>query len=83
MEDKKTLKLIDNNGKEVEYEILLAFYYGKTNKNYIVYTDNSINEDGSLNTYALIYYPEDDKKFETIETTEEWDIIEERLSSLK
>ena len=48
MNEKKYLKLIDENGTEMEYEILIAFKWTRTNKNYIVYTDNTNDEDGNL-----------------------------------
>ena len=34
MNEKKSLKIIDDFGKEIEYEILIAFKWTKTNKNY-------------------------------------------------
>lgn len=82
MNEKKTLKLIDNLGRESEYEILLAFKWTKTNKNYIVYTDNTIDENHNLNVLAAIYYPQDDSKLDVIETDEEWNEIEKRLRNL-
>ena len=83
MEDKKVLKLVDENGIENEYEIITAFKWLVTNKNYVVYTDNTYDEDGSLNIYAAIYYPDDDTKFDPVETDEEWEQIEERLDSME
>lgn len=82
MEEKKILKLTDENGKEIEYEILIAFKWTKTNKNYIVYTDNTNDENGSLNVFAAIYYPYDSNKLDPIETDEEWDEIDRRLKEL-
>ncbi len=79
MDDKKIMKIIDTDGKEHEYEILFAFKWTKTNKNYIVYTDNTNNANGSLNVFAAIYYPNDDTKLDSIETDMEWDEIERRL----
>ena len=82
MDDKKILKIIDDNNETTEYEIILAFKWSKTNKNYVVYTDNTTNDDGNLNVYASIYYPDDDTKLDPIETDEEWNQIEERLDNL-
>ena len=36
MDEKKFMKIIDDSGKEIEYEILMAFKWLRTNKNYIV-----------------------------------------------
>lgn len=82
MEEKKILKLTDENGKEIEYEILIAFKSTKTNKNYIVYTDNTNDGNGILNVFAAIYYPYDSNKLDPIETDEEWDEIDRRLKEL-
>ena len=83
MDDIKKLKLTDKNGNEQEYEILLAFKLPKTEKNYVVYTDNTKDESGSLNIYASIYYPDDDTRLDSIETEEEWNAIECMLKTLK
>lgn len=83
MNEKKTFKIIDDFGKEIEYEILIAFKWTKTNKNYIVYTDNTNDENGNLNIFAAIYYPQDDSKLDGIETDEEWDEVERRLRDLQ
>ena len=82
MDDKKYIKLIDKNGKEVECEILCAFVLAETEKNYVVYTDNTEDEEGSLNVFAAIYDPDDDTKFEEIKTEKEWEAVEAMLQSL-
>lgn len=83
MNEKKVLKIIDDTGKEIEYEILIAFKWTKTKKNYVVYTDNTEDNNGDLNVYAAIYYPEDDTRLEPVETDEEWELIERRLHELQ
>ena len=84
MEDKKVLKIIDNNGQETEYTILIAFYWTKTKKNYLVYTDNTRDEEGNVEVYASIYDPEDPhSKLEAITTEKEWKVIETILDTLQ
>mgnify|MGYP003296401041 CR=1 FL=1 len=83
MNDKKLIKIIDDFGNETEYEILITFKWTKTNKNYIIYTDNTSDENGNLNIFASIYYPQDDTKLDAIETDEEWNEIEKRLRDLQ
>ena len=83
MEEKKFLTLTDDNGKETEYEILMAFKWTKTSKNYVVYTDNTNDENGNLNIYAAIYYPNDSSRLDSIETDEEWDLIERKLKAYR
>ncbi len=76
-------KVVDDNGREKEYEKLFSFESDKTNKNYIVYTDNEIDEDGNTKVYASIYNPKEEvQSFQAIETEEEWKIIEGILKSL-
>lgn len=83
MDDKKILKFTDKTGKEFEYEILCAFELAETEKNYIVYTNNTKDEHGNLNVFASIYYPDDDSRLDSIETEEEWEVVESMLESLK
>ena len=79
MEDKKILKLTDTDGNIIEYEILLTFPWN--NKNYLVYTDNTYDNNGSLNIQASIYVSEN--QLVPIETDEEWDEIDKRLKELQ
>ena len=83
MDDKRIMKTVDEDGIEREYEIICAFWLEKTKKHYIVYTDNTLNENKELNVFASIYYPEDDTKLDPVETEEEWNEIEKRLDFLK
>lgn len=82
MDETKFLKVIDENGNEMAYEILCAYKLEKTGKNYVVYTDNKKDEDGDLNIYASIYYPHDNSKLDYIETEEEWREVEKRLRAI-
>lgn len=82
MNETKKLILVDENGKQVEYSILLAFKWFKNNKHYVVYTDNSFNNKGELNVFASIYYPFDDTRLDPVETDEEWDVIKEKLQDI-
>ena len=83
MNENKILKITDDLDNVIEYEILLTFKWTKTNKNYIVYTDNTYDENDNLNIFAAIYYPQDDSKLDAIETEEEWERIEKRLIELQ
>lgn len=82
MNETKILKIIDDFGKEVAYEILCAFKLEKTGKNYVIYTDNTNDEYGNLNVFASIYYPKDNSKLDPIETEEEWQEVEKRLKEI-
>lgn len=82
MNDKRFFKHIVNN-IEKEFEVLYTFKSIKTNKDYIIYTDNSYGENNKLNIFAAIYYPFDlQKEFDNIETEEEWNEIEKFLDEV-
>ena len=81
---KNTFSMIDENGKEVVYDVLFTFESEETNKNYIVYTDNTKDENGNIEVYASIYDPDDPKsKLEAIKTDKEWKVIETILDTLQ
>ena len=82
-EEKMIFKVMNEEGKEVECEVLFTFESEETKKNYIVYTDNSKCDDGSTKLYAASYiFNEDDRVLNNIETEEEWKMIEAILSYL-
>ena len=79
-----TFKVINDEGKEIECEVLFTFESDETKKNYIVYTDNTIDEEGNTKVYASIYNPDQDEtKLLPIETEKEWKIIETILEELQ
>lgn len=85
MEDKKlTFKIKDENGLDVECEELYSFKNEDTGKNYMVYTDNSQDDDGNLCIYAAIYNPDkEEKKLIPIEDDNEWSFVEEMIDTLQ
>ena len=83
-EETMTFKVINDEGKEVECEVLFTFESDETKKNYIVYTDNTLDEEGNTKVYASIYNPDQDEtKLLPIETEKEWKIIETILEELQ
>ena len=79
-----TFKVINDEGKEIECEVLFTFESDETKKNYIVYTDNTLDEEGNTKVYASIYNPDQDEtKLLPIETEKEWKIIETILEELQ
>ena len=83
-EETLTFKVINDEGKEIECEALFTFESDETKKNYIVYTDNTVDEEGNTKVYASIYNPDQDEtKLLPIETDKEWKIIETILDELQ
>ncbi|MDD3048825.1 MAG: DUF1292 domain-containing protein [Bacilli bacterium] len=86
MEEKKetTFKIFNDEGKEIECEVLFTFESDETHKNYIIYTDNTLDEDGNTKVYASIFDPnEEPTTLKPIETDKEWNIIENILDQIK
>lgn len=83
-DEKMTFKVMNEEGKEVECEVLFTFESEETKKNYIVYTDSTTDEGGNTKVYASIYNPKEEKSIlYPIETEEEWKIIETILDELQ
>ena len=86
-------KAIDDEGRQIDCEALFLFESPETKKNYIVYTDNSLDDEGNTKVYASIYDPKDMKTDENnelaafplkaIETEKEWKIIETILNTMQ
>ena len=56
-EKKGIFTIVNDEGKEIECEILFTFDSDETKKSYIVYTDNTLDEEGSTKVYASVYDP--------------------------
>lgn len=84
MNKENTFTVLDNEGKEITCEVLFTFESDETKKNYIVYTDNSLDEAGNIKVYASIFDPsKDSTELMPIETEREWKIIETILESIQ
>ena len=84
MNKENTFTVLDNEGKEITCEVLFTFESDETNKNYIVYTDNTTDEQGNTKVYASIYTPDSENlNLTAIETEKEWKIIETILNELQ
>mgnify|MGYP000861576205 CR=1 FL=1 len=81
---KNTFMVKNNEGQDVECEVLFTFESDETKKNYIAYTDNTKDEAGNLKVYASIFNPnEEETTLQPIETEKEWKIIETILEELQ
>ena len=83
-EDKMVIRLQDENGKDVEFEVLFTFDSPETKKSYIAYTDNSVDETGNTRVYASIYTPNQEPvELKPIETDREWSIVQSVLNKIQ
>lgn len=84
MNKENTFKVIDKDGKEINFEILFTFESNETNKNYMVYTDNTKDENGNVRVYASVFVPDKEPlELLPVETEREWKIIETILESIE
>lgn len=83
-DDKEQLSfsVLSEDGKVTEYELILTYHNEDNGKDYMVYTDNSLDENGNIKTFASIYIPNTTPvELIPIETDEEWDLISDLLES--
>ena len=82
--EQNSFKVINDQGQEIVCDVLFTFDSEETNKSYIVYTDNSTDEQGNIQVFASIYDPkQENPKLDPIETDQEWKIIETILNTLQ
>ena len=83
--NKNTFTIIDQNGVEKTYDVLFTFDNDETKKSYMVYTDNTLDDEGKTKVYASVYEELEDgeTKLLPIETNKEWKIIETILEKLQ
>ena len=76
------MKFTLNNDAKTECEIVTTF--SNLDINYIVYTDGTKDEDGSLLLYASRYEIENDNIIlKDILEDEEWDLIDSKIQELE
>ena len=82
-ESENTFTIMNDEGVEIECEVIFTYEDEQSGKNYIAYTDNTLDEDGNTKVYASVFDPnEENPVLSQIETEEEWQLIEGILESL-
>lgn len=82
--DHERIALIDEEGNEVLYNILLTFESDDFDKSYVLVYPASAGPDEEVEVLAFAYHEDEDGPqgdLESIETEEEWDMIEEVLAT--
>ena len=72
---KTTFILADENGQNKEYEMLLTFKNEENGKNYIIYTDGTMDEYGNTRVFASIFVRDGKGYLDSIKSGREWEII--------
>ena len=71
MINNEKIKIVDENGEEKTYDIILSFEIAETGKTYILYTENKTNENDELELLVAKYNPDDEHPvFEAIDEEE-------------
>lgn len=79
-----TFTIKNNKGEEIECDLLFTFDSDEFNKSYIIFTDNSLDENGNIKVYANTYDKDGNSdELKKIETEEEWAAIEDILATLQ
>ena len=83
MNNKSSFKIVNDKGEELSCDVLFTYEDTKLNRNYIVFTDNTTDDNGQIKVYANYYDPTGkDLSLGKIETEEEWDNISKLLADL-
>ena len=71
------IAVYDDQNLPLECDIISKFKNEETGKSYLVYTDNSRNEEGRKNMFVVSYRPDipEEDKLTPVETAEEWECI--------
>lgn len=81
-DNKNIFTLTTEDGKTREFEVILTIESPEFKKDYIVYTDYSLDENGNYKTYASVYDASgEDLNLTPVTSTEEWEMIENVLNS--
>ena len=79
-EEKISFTVTDENGQEVECDVLFVFQAEENKKHYMVYTDNTVDEEGNLKIYASTFDPTAEEIIlGEIEDDSEWDLVDKNI----
>lgn len=83
MENKKVLSIVKEDGTKEEVELIIAFEFNDTKKEYVVFTRNEQDENGNTTLYvSSIDRSGENPKMGGIESDEEWSRIKDVLREL-
>lgn len=81
--EKKIMRIVTDDGSVEEVEVVLAFEFKDTKKEYVVYTKNERDENNNITVYVSnVDRSEGDPKLMGVEDEEEWNRIKDVLREL-
>ncbi len=82
MED-MSFTMENENGEELTYDVVCIFESDETGKSYMIYTDNSVDEDGYARIFASVVNEEGEElRLSEIETEEEWEMVQKIIDEM-
>lgn len=83
MEDKKIMSIVAADGSIDEVEVILAFEFKDTKKEYVIYTKNEKDENGNVTIYvSSVDRSSGEPHLGSISEEEEWNRIKDLLREL-
>ena len=81
--EKKMMSIVAEDGSIEEVEVILAFEFKDTKKEYVVYTKNEKDENDNITVYVShVDNSEEEPKLMGVDGEEEWDRIKDVLRKL-
>lgn len=82
-DNKKIMSIVQEDGSIDEVEVVIAFEFKDTKKEYVVYTKNEKDENGNVTIYVTrIVSDENGNRFLGVENDDEWNRIKAALRAL-
>ena len=75
--------VLGENGEEIRCRTILMFTSPQSEKDIVVYTDDTVNEDGLENIYVSYYgYDNDSLRLLDIDNEADWQLVQEVLAEV-
>ncbi len=79
----ENFSILGENGEEIKCQTLLMFQSPQSEKDIVIYTDNTLSEDGYENIYASYYrYDDENLTLSDIDNEADWVLIQEVLAEV-
>ncbi len=83
MNEKKMMKIVSDDGSSEEVEVIFAFEFKDTKKEYVVYTRNERDDDNNVTVYVSnVDRSNGETRLLGVESEEEWNRIKDILREL-
>lgn len=83
MNEKKTMRIVSEDGSNEEVEVVFAFEFKDNKKEYVIYTKNERDDDNNITIYVSnVDRSSGEAKLLGVESEEEWNRIKDVLREL-